>query len=694
VGETKNRYSRLRVSVAVGDYMSCGHFRAVDPARTLHQKYGTEYQVIGAVLLEEMESIQTDYLILQRRLEQWLPGVIEKLIRRGVTVVFEIDDNIHRVPPESPAYPFYKPGTPAIINAPKVIGACMGMTVSTHELQSFYRRYQRNIHVLENQIDLHLRDWDTPMMHKPKNRLIVGWSGASQHQTDTPLLKNVMRRIVDRYPFVDIAIYANAVYAYEVARSWNIPPDRLIILPAVSFEHYPYWLGYFDIGVAPVSNSEFNRCKCLDSDTLIPTELGILPISELKPGMKVWNGSRYTKVLAIASQPKELGVRVVTKTGHVIKMTMEHRVLTLRGERTASELRVGDMIAMLRARVASSMEHRPEEMVAAAIGFCSTIQPNIQVPEWVSRKLEEIGAKPVQNVSAWYRKHAKPRGGLPIQVSACSGNGAAQFVALVISLCGRFSENCVVLKSLDESAAMEMSMLLESLEVWSDRVPSRSEDSPKYHLNIRASFLSMLMKKSRWFSEWLSPEMKEYLSRHTIRGRYDIRIPSRWYEPIERIEYYEIEHPVDIQVDGEWFQAGSFYSHNSFLKPLEYGARKVPSICSKIAPYARLERRYPGCILLADSDGEWENAICTLIEDESLRHSMAQRMHDIVHSDFSLYKNCDRWIETWDLIRERYLAGDAGPDLSIPAPKPPSRNDPCPCGSENKYSKCCYPAWG
>lgn len=134
-----------------------------------------------------------------------------------------------------------------------------------------------------------------------------------------------------------------------------------------------------------------------------------------------------------------------------------------------------------------------------------------------------------------------------------------------------------------------------------------------------------------------------------------------------------------------------FNASKSNLKTLEFGSWKIPSICSKLPPYCTtIKHGVNGMIGITDEN------ISYLIENESKRKEMGQRMYEVVKSDFDMAKNCHLWPQAWNRIMERsnekkpgkfwpVLWGNVG------------RNDLCPCGSGQKYKKCsngCYGSWG
>jgi hypothetical protein len=88
---------------------------------------------------------------------------------------------------------------------------------------------------------------------------------------------------------------------------------------------------------------------CIAAGSLVATEHGDVPIEDVEAGQRVWTRAGLRTVLAsVMTSSNAPTLEIVTKTGHVVRATPEHRVWTeQRGWLAADLLRPGDLLAVL-----------------------------------------------------------------------------------------------------------------------------------------------------------------------------------------------------------------------------------------------------------------------------------------------------------------------------------------------------------
>lgn len=163
-------------------------------------------------------------------------------------------------------------------------------------------------------------------------------------------------------------------------------------------------------------------------------------------------------------------------------------------------------------------------------------------------------------------------------------------------------------------------------------------------------------------------------------------------DPVPFARYPELPAQFDIGlvpvVNTEFNRA------KSDLKLVEYGARHVPYVASRIAPYSRFHTDTGGQGgYLCNGRQEWVDAISTFVEVESERKAAADFMFQHVQDERSIRMNTFRWAEA---MREAVTLTQYSPEVErkFEVREKPGRNELCPCGSGSKYKKCCTPAWG
>lgn len=129
-----------------------------------------------------------------------------------------------------------------------------------------------------------------------------------------------------------------------------------------------------------------------------------------------------------------------------------------------------------------------------------------------------------------------------------------------------------------------------------------------------------------------------------------------------------------------------FNQCKSDLRLIEGGAHGVPYVASRVAPYLEFDRQSGGIGgMLADSPREWVDAIDDILTQREARGQSLQRY---VRQTRSLEAIAPVWETAFRAAMERGTGERIRPlgDLT--------RNSPCPCGSEQKYKRCCAPAYG
>lgn len=266
-------------------------------------------------------------------------------------LVFEVDDDLFETDSSSPvAHEFFS--APQIqANLRRNIQVADLVTVSTPRLAEVVSRINPRVVVLENCVSRdvwlrgaeRLRSWPERMeAWTPGEPMTVGWSGSPTHEMDLRFVSRALgrplRKIGARVHCVGPdyrRLLGVADPAYEARHTSWIP----------NLSAYYDTIGSFDVALAPLKPHLFNRSKCLDAGTRIATDRGVLELREVQPGDLVWRDG-WRKVQAVERQPQKLGVRITTTNGYQLTLTCEHRLMVNGDWVHASDISVGDVMAM------------------------------------------------------------------------------------------------------------------------------------------------------------------------------------------------------------------------------------------------------------------------------------------------------------------------------------------------------------
>lgn len=186
-------------------------------------------------------------------------------------VVLDVDDNFIDILDSHPLYDRLKPGKRDKAFMSTILTLADVLTVSTEPLKQRLQKHFKDVYKLEKEIVVipnmnDSNDWNHPLAKKHTNKIVIGYTGSNSHQDDIamflPQLHKVMKRHKNVY-FESIgSISKEMLYLFK---DWeHSEMARCDLLPATwTFKEYPKMLAQtkWDIGVAPLVDSSFTRCK-------------------------------------------------------------------------------------------------------------------------------------------------------------------------------------------------------------------------------------------------------------------------------------------------------------------------------------------------------------------------------------------------------------------------------------------------
>lgn len=196
-----------------------------------------------------------DLIIIQRGFpcKLTLP-IIEKCLKSGKPVIYEIDDNLFEMPADNPNNRVVQDNIPILID---IIRKCHAVTVSTNELKKKLIKTNSNIHVLPNFI--HDNVWNfQKKRYSDKEQLTIGYAGTSTHEADLSQIESAVKKINKNYNSRIKFLFFGCATDY-LQNECNVDCVKF----ENNYETYAEKLQKLDIDimVIPLVNNEFNRCK-------------------------------------------------------------------------------------------------------------------------------------------------------------------------------------------------------------------------------------------------------------------------------------------------------------------------------------------------------------------------------------------------------------------------------------------------
>lgn len=203
--------------------------------------------------------IYTSY-IYSRKFYAWIKALSAKY---GTTHIMDMDDNVFEVDEMNPSFLTIAPGTQVYQTVMTILKDADNVTTSTEFLaQRIAQIREKPIFIAPNRIDTSLYKYNTKKVPDNGKKIIIGYQGSSTHQTDVYGTGFIwgLRRVMKKYPNVYFALCGGTL---ELPTK-HLPKNRIISIEGNS--DFYKWIDLwgtlpFDIGVAPLKHSSFNRGK-------------------------------------------------------------------------------------------------------------------------------------------------------------------------------------------------------------------------------------------------------------------------------------------------------------------------------------------------------------------------------------------------------------------------------------------------
>ncbi len=250
-----------------GNPHGCSHIRLLRPLA-----YPTLKNRLKMLASRDLAAERADVVVVER---WWLPACDEaqahRLVRdvraRGSTLIYTLDDNLLDIDLDEEGS--------AVTEVRKritryFIREADGVIVSTPALAQRLSHLNSRIRVVPNALDeqLFLTDGFDPLLSPPRPAeapVVLGYMGTLTHAADLALMIGPLRKLMARYgarvqlEIIGVSQNVNRMQALFGNRVRMLDPGD-----AVHYEQFAHWFSrnaHWDIGLAPLTDRAFNRCK-------------------------------------------------------------------------------------------------------------------------------------------------------------------------------------------------------------------------------------------------------------------------------------------------------------------------------------------------------------------------------------------------------------------------------------------------
>lgn len=240
-------FSKKRIFFLVADWWGCAWYRCHVPGLQLKRR-GHDVILDDKIVPEDL--MEFDIIVFQRQCSEASWEAIRYVNSLGKLSVYELDDDLWNIDRTNPAYSYWTPDK--LRGVESCIAESQIVTTTTPYLAERLKRFNKNIFILPNMLPK--EQWQVSEKAKDDKKLILGWAGGTSHWPDLKILEGTIEQLVDDYTDIEFQIAGAGQVPFK-------PHERMKGLESVKIEQYPKLLSGFDIGLAPLVDTQFNRAK-------------------------------------------------------------------------------------------------------------------------------------------------------------------------------------------------------------------------------------------------------------------------------------------------------------------------------------------------------------------------------------------------------------------------------------------------
>ncbi|MHB8770597.1 MAG: glycosyltransferase family protein [Syntrophales bacterium] len=219
--------------------------------------------------------VSADVLVVHLLSEHDLLPILEERKRQGKPTVYELSDNILALHEGIGIRAWFADPVNLALAMQYLSMADAVQTTGAYLAERFCFVNPR-MTVFENQI---VRMGT--LARKPSDRVVLGWAGSSGHREDIATIRDAVAEALRQCPQLDFAFMGDRdIFA---TLTGNSAANRFSYTPPGSLDEYFTFLQTLDIGVAPLQDNPYNRCRS-DVKFLEYASRGVVPVlSSLAP---------------------------------------------------------------------------------------------------------------------------------------------------------------------------------------------------------------------------------------------------------------------------------------------------------------------------------------------------------------------------------------------------------------------------
>ncbi len=244
----------MRVALIASGDGANARYRVFGPAAALSARGHRVFASVFADMRDPNTLLDFDVVLGWRMHDEFFTRVARLLGERRVGFVWDNDDNflaLERRGDRNTQFMRSLGGRRLLADMDALMKLANIVTTPSAGLAAHYReRIETDVRVVENYVA------PAEARSTPSNpqRFVVGWVANKEHETDIERLglRTAMERLLERHPHVEVA---------TIGCSLGIANERYHFIRGVPFEDLRNYVRQFDVGLAPIADSAFNRSR-------------------------------------------------------------------------------------------------------------------------------------------------------------------------------------------------------------------------------------------------------------------------------------------------------------------------------------------------------------------------------------------------------------------------------------------------
>ena len=293
VTEKEFKTDTIKVGVFLEDNFdnmnACPFIRIHTPFSNLSEKGDYHFFIYGQEIMplldiDNMINAHIFDVIVIQRVNPYSTKILKKAKKHKIKIIYESDDDFLDINPANPAYNYILGNFDNIL---KLANNSDQIVVSTPELKNRFNKLDiKNVEVIKN---YHVNDSlpIRPFTFRGNDFIKIGYFGTLTHENDIELIHNVILRLKDIFSKKGVTVlFEIAGASIDETSDWF--SVRKIPYYPMSLHTFYDWLSKnsdWDIGIIPLVNTEFNKCK----SELKYIEFSALGIPVVASDMNVYN---------------------------------------------------------------------------------------------------------------------------------------------------------------------------------------------------------------------------------------------------------------------------------------------------------------------------------------------------------------------------------------------------------------------